>query len=88
MLAIRSEIDKIESGEWPIEDNPLVNAPHPAETLLSSEWAHPYSREEAAYPVESLRADKYWVPVGRVDNGHGDRNLVCACPDPRAFEEA
>ena len=88
MLAIRSEIDKIESGEWPIEDNPLVNAPHPAETLLSSEWAHPYSREEAAYPVESLRADKYWVPVGRVDNGHGDRNLVCACPDPRAIEEA
>jgi glycine dehydrogenase len=87
MLAIRAEIDLVEAGEWPADDNPLVNAPHPAQDLLVSDWPHPYSREVAAYPVESLRADKYWVPVGRVDNGHGDRNLVCSCPDPRAFEE-
>ncbi|NOX29741.1 MAG: aminomethyl-transferring glycine dehydrogenase [Actinobacteria bacterium] len=87
MIAIKAEIDKVESGVWPADDNPLVNSPHPAEDLLTDEWNHPYSRAEAAYPVESLRADKYWVPVSRVDNGHGDRNLICACPDPRAFEE-
>ncbi|MDX1659445.1 MAG: aminomethyl-transferring glycine dehydrogenase [Nitriliruptorales bacterium] len=79
MVAIRDEIERVASGEWPADDNPLVNAPHPAEDLLG-EWDHPYSREEAAYPVESLRADKYWPPVSRVDQAYGDRNLVCACP--------
>jgi len=86
MIAIRAEIAMIESGEWPAADNPLVNAPHPAEDLLEDDWAHPYTRVTAAYPVDGLRADKYWVPVGRIDNGYGDRNLMCSCPDPSAFE--
>ncbi|MFP5308449.1 MAG: aminomethyl-transferring glycine dehydrogenase [Actinomycetes bacterium] len=80
MVAIRGEIDRIASGEWPADDNPLVNAPHPAEDLLGTEWSHPYTREEAAYPVASLRRDKYWPPVSRIDGAYGDRNLVCACP--------
>ena len=87
MISIRHEISRIEGGEWPIEDNPLVNAPHPAEDLLRSSWEHPYTREEAAYPMPSIRQDKYWPPVGRIDGAHGDRNLVCNCPDPRAYEE-
>ncbi|HIL05557.1 MAG TPA: glycine dehydrogenase (aminomethyl-transferring) [Acidimicrobiia bacterium] len=87
MISIRHEISRIEAGEWPMEDNPLVNAPHPAEDLLTSSWEHPYTREEAAYPMPSIRQDKYWPPVGRIDGAHGDRNLVCNCPDPRAYEE-
>ena len=79
MVAIREEIRKIEAGVWPREANPLLSAPHTAEALLRSDWPHPYSREEAAYPLASLRRSKYWVPVGRVDNVHGDRNLVCSC---------
>jgi glycine dehydrogenase len=79
MLAVRAEIAKVESGQWPREDNPLKNAPHTAEALLKAEWPHPYSREEAAYPIAALRQRKYWVPVGRVDNVHGDRNLFCSC---------
>ncbi|MBP6675363.1 MAG: aminomethyl-transferring glycine dehydrogenase, partial [Vitreoscilla sp.] len=80
MLAIREEIRKVEAGEWPREDNPLKNAPHTAESLLSSDWPHAYSREDAAFPVAALRRHKYWAPVGRVDNVWGDRNLSCSCP--------
>lgn len=80
MIAIRDEIRRVESGEWPLDDNPLANAPHPAEDLLGVEWTHPYSREEAAYPVPGLRIDKYWVPVSRIDQAYGDRHLVCSCP--------
>jgi glycine dehydrogenase len=79
MIAIRQEIAKVESGAWPREDNPLKHAPHTAASLLSADWAHPYSREEAAYPVKTLRQQKYWPPVGRVDNVWGDRNLFCSC---------
>jgi glycine dehydrogenase len=79
MIAIRGEISKVELGVWPQDDNPLKNAPHTAGSLLQAEWAHGYTREEAAYPVASLRRQKYWVPVGRVDNVHGDRNLFCSC---------
>ncbi len=79
MLAIRAEIAKVEAGSWSREDNPLVNAPHTAESMLKADWAHGYTREEAAYPLPSLRKQKYWVPVGRVDNVHGDRNLFCSC---------
>ncbi|MFO1221059.1 MAG: aminomethyl-transferring glycine dehydrogenase [Burkholderiaceae bacterium] len=79
MLAIRDEIRKVESGAWPREDNPLKHAPHTAEMLLAADWAHAYSREEAAYPIKSLRRNKYWSPVGRVDNVYGDRNLFCSC---------
>jgi glycine dehydrogenase len=84
MIAIRAEIAKVEAGiaagGWPQDDNPLKNAPHTAASLLKSEWAHPYTREEAAYPVPGLRGQKYWAPVGRVDNVWGDRNLSCSCP--------
>jgi glycine dehydrogenase len=80
MIAIRTEIAKVEAGAWPQDDNPLKNAPHTAASLLKSEWAHAYTREEAAYPVASLRGQKYWAPVGRVDNVWGDRNLSCSCP--------
>ncbi len=83
MIAIRHEIAMIEAGVsaggWPKDDNPLKNAPHTAEALLKTEWPHPYSREQAAYPVAALRRQKYWSPVGRVDNVHGDRNLFCSC---------
>ena len=79
MIAIRQEIARVESGQWPREDNPLKNAPHTAQSLLHADWAHPYTREEAAYPVASLRRGKYWPPVGRVDNVYGDRNLFCSC---------
>jgi glycine dehydrogenase len=79
MVAIRGEIARVETGEWTQDDNPLKNAPHTAESLLKADWAHPYSREEAAYPLPGLRRQKYWSPVGRVDNVHGDRNLFCSC---------
>jgi len=79
MIAIREEIRKIEQGTWPQDDNPLKHAPHTAASLLAAEWHHPYSREQAAYPVASLRRQKYWSPVGRVDNVYGDRNLFCSC---------
>jgi glycine dehydrogenase len=87
MLAIRREIDRIATGEWPQDDNPLVNAPHPAEDLLAADWDHPYDREQAAYPSAGARADKYWPPVGRVDNAAGDRNLVCSCPPLEAYQD-
>ena len=86
MIAIRGEIAKVESGQWPREDNPLVNAPHTAAALLAADWAHAYGREEAAYPLPALRRQKYWSPVARVDNVHGDRNLFCSCP-PLASDE-
>jgi glycine dehydrogenase len=80
MIAIRGEIAKVESGVWPRADNPLKHAPHTAAVLLAADWTHAYSREDAAFAVPSLRKAKYWSPVGRVDNVHGDRNLVCSCP--------
>ena len=80
MIAIAGEAERIAAGEWPTDDNPLVNAPHTAEEL-AGEWTHPYDRETAAYPLPGIRTDKYWPPVGRVDGAHGDKNLVCSCPD-------
>lgn len=80
MIQIRAEIAKVENGDWPADDNPLHNAPHTAKSLLASEWSHPYTREEAAYPLPFLREHKYWPHVGRIDNAHGDRNLICTCP--------
>ena len=80
MIAIRAEIDRIASGEWPRDDNPLKHAPHTAQALLTGTWAHTYTREQAAYPLPTLRQWKYWSPVGRVDNVWGDRNLSCTCP--------
>ncbi|KJA09091.1 glycine dehydrogenase [Acidovorax temperans] len=79
MIAIREEIRQIENGQLPQDNNPLKNAPHTAESLLAAEWNRPYTREAAAYPVAALRSNKYWSPVGRVDNVYGDRNLFCSC---------
>jgi len=80
MIAIRQEIREIETEMQPRGDNLLKNAPHTAEALLATEWAHPYPRERAAYPLPYLRSHKYWPPVGRLDNVQGDRQFVCACP--------
>jgi glycine dehydrogenase len=85
MLAIRAEIDRVGSGDWPADDNPLHNAPHTAASIAGT-WEHPYTREEAAYPLASLRATKYWTPVRRIDGGYGDRNLMCACPPLTDYE--
>jgi len=87
MIAIKSEIDMVASGELDSEDNPLKNAPHTALEVTADDWKHAYSRQLAAYPVESLRTVKYWSPVGRVDNVYGDRNLVCACPPMSVYEQ-
>ncbi|HEY0718132.1 MAG TPA: aminomethyl-transferring glycine dehydrogenase [Streptosporangiaceae bacterium] len=86
MVSIRREIERVEDGEYDRDDNPLRNAPHTAEMLLTAEWKHPYERAEAAYPVAGNRRGKYWPPVRRIDQAYGDRNLVCACPPPEAFE--
>ena len=85
MIAIRGEVDRVASGEWPADDNPLVNAPHTAQSL-AAEWAHPYTRTEAAYPDGVDPRAKYWPPVRRIDGAYGDRNLVCSCPPPEAYE--
>ncbi|HZW74722.1 MAG TPA: beta-eliminating lyase-related protein, partial [Caldimonas sp.] len=87
MVAIRAEIAKVERGEWPRDDNPLKGAPHTAALLLVTDWQHAYTREDAAYPKASLRHDKYWSPVGRVDNVWGDRNLSCSCPPLSSYED-
>ena len=79
MIAIREEIRAVEEGRMDREDNPLRHAPHTAAVVGAAEWKHGYSREVAAYPLESLRSAKYWVPVGRADNVYGDRNLFCSC---------
>ncbi|MFN8895250.1 MAG: glycine dehydrogenase (aminomethyl-transferring), partial [Betaproteobacteria bacterium] len=85
MIAIRAEIARVERGEWPQDDNPLKHAPHTAASLIGGEWTHPYTREQAAYPVPGLKRQKYWPPVGRVDNVHGDRNLFCSCVPMSAY---
>ncbi|WIE73098.1 aminomethyl-transferring glycine dehydrogenase [Curtobacterium sp. MCJR17_020] len=85
MLAIRAEASAVERGEWPAEDNPLVHAPHTASSVISGEWEHAYTREQAVYPLPGISGRKYWPPVRRIDQAYGDRNLVCACPPVEAF---
>ena len=87
MLAIRDEIAQVERGEVAHDDSPLAHAPHTAADLLAATWDRAYTREQAAYPLHSLRDGKYWPPVSRIDGGYGDRNLVCACPPPEAFQD-
>ena len=87
MITIRGEIDQVIAGDFSIEDSPLRGAPHTAAVAVSSDWDRAYSREQAVYPVSVLRTDKYFPPVGRIDNAHGDRNLVCSCPPLEAFAE-
>jgi len=94
MLAIRDEIARVEAGEWPHDDNPLVNAPHTQGAVMAEEWEHPYPRRLGAFPaglhagpIYATGGDKYWPPVGRIDGSFGDRHLVCTCPPPEAFED-
>ena len=87
MVAIAGEIDRVASGEWSAEDSPLRNAPHTVGCIVG-EWDRPYSRELAAFPLATLRRDRYWAPVRRIDGAFGDRNLVCSCPSPDAFADA
>jgi len=85
MIAIRGEIDRVGAGEWPVDDNPLRGAPHTADCLLVSDWDHPYTREEAAYPLGKNFRPKVWPPVRRIDGAYGDRHLVCSCPPVGAY---
>jgi len=85
MIAIREEADAVAAGVWPADDNPLVNAPHTAQSVIEGEWQHAYSRELGVYPLRSVIVGKYWPPVRRIDNAYGDRNLVCTCPPVEAF---
>ena len=87
MIAIRAEIDQVAAGAWPAGDNPLSNAPHTAAAVTADEWPHAYPRSVAAYPPGVDRTAKYWPPVRRIDGAYGDRNLVCSCPSPEAFED-
>ena len=86
MIAIRAEIEHVQKGVWPQDNNPLKHAPHTASSLLNDEWTRPYSREVGAYPLASLKQNKYWSPVGRVDNVYGDRNLFCSCVPVEAYQ--
>ena len=88
MITIRREISDIESGKLDKEDNPLKNAPHTAQMVMDDDWSHPYSREQAAYPVDGLKQRKFWPACARVDNAYGDRNLVCTCPPVDAYKES
>lgn len=87
LLAIYDEVQQIQKGGMPKEDNVLKNAPHTAVEAVAETWSHPYSREQAVYPLEEIKTHKFWPPVARVDNTYGDRNLVCACPPLEEYEE-
>ncbi|TLM70685.1 aminomethyl-transferring glycine dehydrogenase [Pseudarthrobacter sp. NamB4] len=86
MISIRSEIDQVTAGDFTVTESPLRNAPHTAAAAISSGWNHAYPREQAVFPVKSLRQDKYFPPVGRIDGAAGDRNLICSCPPLSEFE--
>ncbi|EPR4992694.1 aminomethyl-transferring glycine dehydrogenase [Vibrio navarrensis] len=87
MIAIRQEITAVKEGAWPLEDNPLVNAPHTQVDLMAEEWTHPYPRELACFPSPASKKSKYWPTVNRVDNVYGDRNLICSCPSIDNYAE-
>ncbi|MBE3670037.1 glycine dehydrogenase (aminomethyl-transferring) [Vibrio navarrensis] len=87
MIAIRQEITAVKEGAWPLEDNPLVNAPHTQVDLMAEEWTHPYPRELACFPSTATKTSKYWPTVNRVDNVYGDRNLICSCPSMDNYAE-
>ncbi|HAS8127248.1 TPA: glycine dehydrogenase (aminomethyl-transferring) [Vibrio vulnificus] len=87
MIAIREEMTKVKNGEWPLENNPLVNAPHTQVDLMEEQWGRPYPREIACFPSAATKRSKYWPTVNRVDNVYGDRNLVCSCPGIENYEE-
>ncbi|HDM8044543.1 TPA: aminomethyl-transferring glycine dehydrogenase [Vibrio campbellii] len=87
MIAIREEMTKVKNGEWPLDNNPLVNAPHTQVDLAKEEWDRPYSRELGCFPSKATKSWKYWPTVNRVDNVYGDRNLICSCPSIDNYED-
>ncbi|WP_251141083.1 aminomethyl-transferring glycine dehydrogenase [Cellulomonas dongxiuzhuiae] len=87
MVAIRAEITDVAEGRWPLAGSPLRQAPHTAASVSADRWEQPYGREQAAFPLASLRADKYWPPVRRIDGARGDRQLVCSCPPVEAYAD-
>ncbi|EOI6602620.1 aminomethyl-transferring glycine dehydrogenase [Vibrio parahaemolyticus] len=87
MISIREEMTKVKNGEWPLENNPLVNAPHTQVDLSTEEWDRPYSRELGCFPSKATKSWKYWPTVNRVDNVYGDRNLICSCPSIDNYED-
>ncbi|MHC6530152.1 aminomethyl-transferring glycine dehydrogenase [Vibrio proteolyticus] len=87
MIAIREEMNKVKNGEWPLNNNPLVHAPHTQADLANAEWDRPYSRELACFPSQAAKQSKYWPTVNRVDNVYGDRNLICSCPSIDNYED-
>ncbi|MGO2132257.1 MAG: aminomethyl-transferring glycine dehydrogenase [Halomonas sp.] len=87
MIAIREEVARVESGEWPLDNNPLVNAPHTMADLMDAGWDRPYTREQGAFPSEAVKASKYWPASNRVDNVLGDRQLICSCPSIDAYRD-
>ena len=87
MIAIREEMTKVHQGEWPLDNNPLVNAPHTQADLAAQDWDRPYSRELGCFPSPATKSWKYWPTVNRVDNVYGDRNLICSCPSIESYED-
>ena len=89
MESIYREYEEVLAGRIPVDDNPLCNAPHTAEAAMADVWEHPYTREQAVFPVTvAADSNKYWPPVRRVDNVHGDKNLVCTCPPIAEYADA
>jgi len=87
LIAIRQEIAAVVGGTADAKDNVLKNAPHTAEEVTADTWSHPYTREQAAYPLPFVKASKFWPSVSRIDNPYGDRNLICACPPIEEYAE-
>jgi len=87
LISIREEIRQIENGVWAADNNPLKNAPHTAADIVDSDWKHPYSRDQAVFPLSWVKANKFWPSVNRIDDVFGDRNLNCACPPMEAYAD-
>ncbi len=87
LISIREEIQEIAEGRADAEDNVLRNAPHTASMATSDEWSHPYPRKKAVFPLPYVEENKFWPPVGRINNPYGDRNLVCSCPELESYED-
>jgi glycine dehydrogenase len=87
LVQIRDEINKVESGVWPADNNPLRNAPHTQADVMSADWERPYSREEAVFPNAATRANKFWPATNRIDNVYGDRNFICSCPGVDSYRD-
>ena len=88
MVQIREEISRVQNGEWPAENNPLSNAPHTQADIMSAGWERPYTREDAVFPNEATRLNKFWPTSNRIDNVYGDRNFICSCPSIESYQDA